>query len=82
MYVYCVKDAEMPGEFHLKVCQSTVIEHVDEFVAAVAPIPVDISEMLVNDGTNACVFLCLKLAHELLSNDRLSSSSEIAQLAV
>jgi hypothetical protein len=37
--------------------------------------------MLVNDGTNAFVFLCLKLAHELLSKDCLWNSSKIAQLA-
>ena len=53
------EDAAMSEEFHLRVCHSTVIENVDGFVAAVAPIPVDISEVMVNDATNACVFFCV-----------------------
>ena len=53
------EDAAMSEEFHLRVCQSTVIENVDGFVAAVAPIPVDISEVMVNDATSACVFFCV-----------------------
>ena len=75
------EDAKLSEEFHLRVCQSTVIENVDGFVAVVAPIPIHIFEMMAIDGTNACVFLCLKLAHELLSKDCLSSSSNITQLA-
>ena len=63
------------------MCQSTVAENADGIVAAVAPILVDVSELMVNDGTNACVFLCLKLPHELLSKDLLTSSFKIAQLA-
>ena len=56
------EDAAMSEEFHLRVCQSTVIENVDGFVAAVAPIPVDISEVMVNDATNACVFFVSQIS--------------------
>ena len=56
-------------EFHLKVNQATVLSNVNEVAAAVYPRQIDVSDMLYNDATNACVFLCLNVAHKLLMDD-------------
>ena len=63
-------EVNLPEEFHLRVRQSTFIEEVDKFVAAVARISVDISEIMENDKvlkSHNCQKISLKDFHGKLT---------------